>query len=90
MFDEEVIIRLLGKMAFTDEEIKSIVTFKKGDKSKNYLLGYNACDGKTSLTEISKVIGVTPGTLSPIMKQWEEDGIIFKVDEAFYKKIRSV
>jgi len=88
MFDEEK-LKLLGRIAFgPDPEvmIRRIVTFKKGVKANNYIKGYNACDGKNQLKEIAKVIGVTPGTLSPILKQWEEIGIIYKKDN-FYKKL---
>lgn len=91
MFDQEVIVKLLGKMVFTDEEIKSIVTFKKGDKSKSYILGYNSYDGTKSQVEIAKIIGVTSGTLSPIMKQWENAGIVFRTQPSGnYKNIRQV
>lgn len=85
----ELVIKLLGKVAFTDDEIKKVIAFKKGSKAKNYVRGYNACDGNTNQTAIAKIIGVTSGTLSPIMKQWEDAGIIFKYGKN-YKKLRSV
>jgi DNA-binding Lrp family transcriptional regulator len=47
-------------------------------------------DGEKSLSEIAKVIGVALGTLSPILKEWEELGIIYEVEKPggkFYKKL---
>lgn len=76
----ETIILLLGRMAFKKEDVKEIVTFKKKQNPEKYIEGYNACDGEHSLSDIAKIIGVTPGTLSPILKEWEEQGIIFEVE----------
>jgi DNA-binding MarR family transcriptional regulator len=42
------------------------------------------------VSEIATIIGVTPGTLSPILSEWEELGIIYEVERPngkFYKKI---
>jgi len=85
----EIIISLLGRIAFKPEEIRKIVTHKKKNP-ENYIKGYNACDGKHSLSQIAEIVGVTPGTLSPILAEWEELGIIYEVERAggkFYKKI---
>jgi len=88
----EVIISLLGRIAFKPEEVRRIVTYKK-QNPENYIKGYNACDGKHSLSEIAKIVGVTPGTLSPILAEWEEIGIVYEVERPggkFYKKIFSI
>ena len=87
-----IIINLLGRMAFTKEEVREfIIADKQKIKQDNYIKGYNACDGKHTVSDIAKVIGVTPGTLSPILQSWEELGIIFPVRGPsagkFYKKI---
>jgi DNA-binding MarR family transcriptional regulator len=85
----EVIISLLGRLAFKPEEVRKIVTAKK-QNPQNYINGYNACDGNHSLSDIAKIVGVTPGTLSPILAEWEEIGIIYEVERRggkFYKKI---
>jgi len=85
----EIIISLLGRIAFTPDKVREIVTTKK-QNPENYIRGYNACDGKHTLSEIATVIGVTPGTLSPILSEWEEIGIIYEVEKTkgkFYKKI---
>lgn len=72
----EIIISLLGRLAFKPEDVRKIVTFKKQNPD-NYVNGYNACDGKHSLSDIARIVGVTPGTLSPILTEWEEIGIIY-------------
>jgi len=85
----EIMISLLGRMAFKKEEVRDIVTKKKQNPQK-YVDGYNACDGNHSVGEIAKVVGVTSGTISPILKEWQDIGIIFEVEKPggkFYKKI---
>ena len=87
-----IIITLLGKMAFTREEILNIVvSAKQQAKRQKYVEGYNACDGNHSVSELATIIGVTQGTLSPILQSWEEAGIIHPVSSTragkFYKKI---
>lgn len=87
-----VVITLLGKMAFTKEEVLNIiVSGKQQAKRQKYIEGCNACDGNHSVSEVADIIGVTQGTLSPILQSWEESGIIYPVSSArkgkFYKKI---
>jgi len=85
----EIIISLLGRLVFKPEDIRKIVTAKK-QQPQNYIKGYNACDGNHSLSEIAKIVGVTKGTLSPILAEWEEIGIIYEVEKRggkFYKKL---
>ena len=87
-----IIITLIGRRAFTKEEVLSIVTSgKQKTKKQKYVEGYNACDGNHSVSEIAKIIGVTDGTLSPILQGWEDTGIIYPVAGPragkFYKKI---
>ena len=85
----EVIISLLGRIAFTPDKVRDIVTRKK-QNPQNYINGYNACDGKHSVSDIARIIGVTPGTISPILAEWEEIGIIYEVEKPkgkFYKKL---
>lgn len=88
----EIIISLLGRIAFDKEEVRKIVLFKKQNPEK-YIEGYNALDGNHTLSDAAKVIGIKPGTLSPILKEWEELGIIFEVEKPkgkFYKKMFSI
>ncbi len=85
----EVIISLIGRLAFKKEEIKEIVTRKKQNPDK-YIEGYNACDGTHTVTEIANIIGVKQQTLSPILQEWEELGVIYEVEKTkgkFYKKL---
>lgn len=90
----EIIISLLGRLAFTPEQVREIVTFKKReDLKERYINGYNELNGKRSVSEIADVIGVVQGTLSPILSQWEELGIIYEIERAggkFYKKLFSI
>jgi Fic family protein len=86
------IISLLTRMAFKPEDVKKIVVFKKQNPD-NYIKGYNSCDGNHTLTEIAKIIGVTAGTLSPILAEWEEIGILKEVEKTggkYYKKIYEI
>jgi len=87
----EIMISLLGRIAFTPEQVREIVTSKKQEKlEQSYINGYNALDGKRSVSEVADIIGVTPGTLSPILSQWEELGIIYEIERSggkFYKRL---
>ena len=74
-----VIIALLGRSIFPEEKIKTIVTRSKRTPEA-YLLGYNACDGRNTVTEIAKVIGVSQPTVTPILKEWENQGIIYEIE----------
>jgi len=85
----EVIISLLGRLAFKPEDVRTIVEKKKRNP-QNYVNGYNACNGENSVNELANIVGVTQGTLSPILSDWEEIGIIYEVEKAggkFYKKL---
>jgi len=87
----EIIISLLGRMVFSPAKVTDIVTSnKRSDLKLGYINGYNALDGNKSVSEIASIIGATPPTLSPILSEWEEVGIIFEVQKPrgkFYKKL---
>jgi len=83
----EIIISLLGRIAFTKDEVRKIVTHRKRNPEK-YVEGYNACDGDHSLSEIAEVIGVSKGTLSPILADWEEAGILYEIDRPKGKYVK--
>jgi len=87
----EIIISLLGRLAFTPKQIHEIVTFKKRETLKEaYVNGYNCLNGRRSVSEIADIIGISPGTLSPILSQWEELGIIYETERAggkFYRRL---
>lgn len=87
----EVIISLLGRIAFVPEQVREIIiSRKRGNLKQRYIDGYNALDGERSLSDIASTVGVAPGTLSPILKEWEELGIIYEVEKPggkFYKRL---
>ena len=88
----ETIISLLVRIAFDKVDVKTIVTAKKKNPEK-YVAGYNSCDGNHSVSKIAEIVGVTEGTLSPILAEWEEIGIIREVEKSggkFYKKLFSI
>lgn len=88
----EVIISLLGRIAFKPEDIRAIVTTRK-QNPKNYVKGYNSCDGTHSVSELAQIVGVKVGTLSPILAEWVEAGIIYEIERTggkFYKKLFSI
>jgi DNA-binding MarR family transcriptional regulator len=92
IYQNEIIICLLGRIAFSEEKIRKIVILKKRNPEK-YVAGYNACDGNHSLSEIAKIVGVKAPTLSPILAEWEEIGIVREVEKSggkFYKKLFSI
>jgi DNA-binding transcriptional ArsR family regulator len=85
----EIIISLLGRIAFSKEDVRKIVTHKKRNPEK-YIEGYNACDGNHSVSEIARIVGVSQPNMSVILAEWEEIGIIREVEKSggkFYKKL---
>ncbi|EMR74297.1 hypothetical protein MCGE09_00378 [Thaumarchaeota archaeon SCGC AB-539-E09] len=89
----EVLISLLGRIAFTEDKVREIVTKnKRVDLRVKYIEGYNACDGNKTITEIAKIIGVDTSTASPIFNDWEDIGIIYESHKKgtrarYYRKI---
>lgn len=85
----EVIISLLGRIAFTPDKIHDIVV-KKKQNPQGYIDAYNACDGSHNVNELATIAGVDQSTLSPILLAWEEIGIIYEVEKPkgkFYRKL---
>jgi len=78
----EVIISLLArnKNIFGEEKIKRIITQNKRNPN-DYIRGYNSCNGKNTVTELANIIRVKQPTLTPILKFWENEGIIFNMGE---------
>lgn len=70
----EIIISLLAENK--KKLIKDIVT-KNKKNPQDYIKGYNYCDGTKGVTELAKIINVKQPTLTPILKAWEEENIIF-------------
>lgn len=88
----EAIITLLGRLVFPPDLLAKIVM--KGKRNpEDYVRGYNLCDGEHTLTQIASEIHVTPGTLSPIMSEWKDAGIVYEVVRKggkFYKRLYKV
>ncbi|MCP4364594.1 MAG: hypothetical protein GY800_04775 [Planctomycetes bacterium] len=78
MRHNKVIISLLAKRVMGEAELIKIVTKNKRDP-KAYLKGYNACDGVKGVNDLAKAVGVTAATLSPILQDWEQKGIVYDV-----------
>jgi hypothetical protein len=88
----EILISLLGRIAFPPEKIREIVTQKKKNPEK-YVEGYNACDGNHQVIELAAIIGVKQPTLTPILQEWEKEGIVFEMEKPngkFYKKLYKI
>lgn len=88
----EIIISLLGRIAFKPDEFRSIVTSKKKNPD-NYVNGYNSCDGSKSVSEIAGIFGVKQNTLSPILSEWEKTRIIYEIEKTggkFYKRLFTI
>lgn len=86
---DEIIISLLGRIAFNKEEVRKIVTFKKRNPDK-YVKGYNACDGNHSVSDIAGIVGVSQPNMSVILAEWQDIGIIREVEKRggkFYKNL---
>jgi hypothetical protein len=93
---EEIIVRqndvMIGLLARTSpgtKTIRLIVTRGKRDPDA-YVRLYNALDGALSVTECAKLAGVSPGTISPILRNWEEQGIVYDAGpkgKPLYKKL---
>jgi DNA-binding MarR family transcriptional regulator len=74
---KELIISLLGRIAFKNDELKNMVT-KGSKKPEKMMRAYNLCDGTTSVTEIARRAGVAQPSLTIAVDKWERSGIIFK------------
>lgn len=85
----EVVISLLGRIAFTEEKVKSIVISRKQNPDR-YIEGYNSCDGNHTVTQIAKIVGVSQPNMTNVLSQWEELGIVYEVEKSggkFYKRL---
>jgi len=87
----EAMLTLLGRLVYPPEKIREIVTKSKRKKDpKDYVKAYNLCDGEHTLSQIAEAIDVAKGTLSPILSEWKELGIIYETTKKggqFYKRL---
>ena len=77
----QIIISLLARMVFGEEKLKQIITRGKR-KPKDWVRGYNSCDGTKGVTAIAKIVGVKSPSATPILKNWEAVGIIYNIGSA--------
>lgn len=75
----EVIISLLGRIAFPEEKLQVMIVKRKRNPEA-YLRGYNACNGKNSVTDIANIVGVSQPTMTTILQSWENLGIIYETE----------
>lgn len=73
----KIIIALLGKIAFPDNKLKSMIQ-KKSKKPNEILKAYNLCNGELTITEIAKQSGIAQQSLSEAITKWEQLGIIMR------------
>ncbi len=64
---EEMALALLGRIAFPPETLRAVVVRGKKDPSA-YVRGYNALNGTRTVRDVAAIVGVTPGTLVPILR----------------------
>src|SRR2546427_6426307 len=73
----DLIISLLGRIAFKNDDLKRIV--QRGSKKPNEILqAYNSCDGKTTITEISRKAHIAQPSLTIGIAKWERQRILLK------------
>ena len=76
---QEVMIRLLGKLAFSPDEVKEIVVGKR-HKKPQWIRAYNLCDGEHQhQKEIAQEAGIDRSDFSKAIREWEQLGILFYV-----------
>ncbi len=85
----DIIIELLAGIAIGETKIKDIVT-KNKQNPQAYILGYNACNGKNNVKEIAEIVGVKQPTMTPILKAWEKERIIYKMGTETKPKYKSL
>jgi DNA-binding MarR family transcriptional regulator len=73
----DLIISLLGRMAFENDELKALV-IKGSHKPEEILSAYNLCNGQTTITSIAKEVGIAQPSLTEAVKRWEDLGIVIK------------
>lgn len=73
----DVIISLLGRIAFKEEELKEII-MSNSKKPELLVKVYNFCDGKTGITKIAKKVHISQPSVTNAISRWEEVGIVFR------------
>jgi hypothetical protein len=71
-----VLIQLMGRGAFPEEELRKIVA-----TSEKYRTAYNLCDGTQTQSQVAKAAKVDPGNFSRTVGRWRDEGVLFKLGE---------
>ncbi|MGA3373230.1 MAG: hypothetical protein ABSC48_15860 [Terracidiphilus sp.] len=74
----EIIISLLARLAWTPEQIGAIITSGKRNPD-GYVIAYNALDGSKTGTQLATIAGVTQQAMSGTLQAWLDEGIILNV-----------
>jgi DNA-binding transcriptional ArsR family regulator len=85
----EAMTTLLGRFVYPPDKLRDIV-MKRKRNPEAYVRAYNLCDGMHTVTQIADAIGVSQPTLSTILPEWKELGIVYEVSTSggkFYKKL---
>lgn len=77
----QIIISLLGRLAFPEKKLKEIIT-NNSHRPTQLIKAYNLCDGKLTTNQIaSKISGITSRAINDATMKWEENGIIINLGE---------
>lgn len=85
----QISISLQARQVFPNDSLCKIV-MKSKRNPEDYVKAYNLCDGEHTMSQIASAINVKPGTLSPILAEWREIGIIYEISKKggkFYKRL---
>ena len=85
----EAMTTLLGRLVYPPDKLRDII-MKRKRNPEAYVKAYNLCDGTHTVTQIADAIVVSQPTLSTILPEWKELGIIYEVSTSggkFYKKL---
>jgi len=84
----KILITLIGRTTFDEEQVKSIVAPNKNQVKQKK--AYNLCDGTQTQRQIAKLVGLDEGNFSKTVKKWIEKGILYRVGEGKESKLLHV
>lgn len=74
----ESIIGLLARMAWSPDKIEAVVKSRKRDPEA-YVRVYNALDGQRTVTQLADIAKVKQPTMSVVLQGWLDEGIVLNV-----------
>jgi DNA-binding MarR family transcriptional regulator len=78
----KAIMHMAARSAFSEEEILSIVSPRKGQEK--HLAAYNLCNGTRKQGDIAENVGLDKGNFSKAVSRWVSQGILIKLGEGAY------